>query len=440
MPPISWPLWPRRRSAASVMSSPAGQGKRQRRTVVRPELPGAAALVLPPLFFLMPSFRHSAPGFVLAAGLPALALLSLGFLVLRLPALMRASRRIGDIATAIPDFGRIGEPLETRTDPDVPTFLPGVRLQVIWVLRFGPFRRRIVAPLPVGRESGAAVFRFDRRGLWMGSVRLRAVDPFGFFAVDLPLAGRCGTAVPPYLFDPTPTPPPGRPSADAKTAPRLREDAEELYERRDYIPGDDPRRIDWKQYARTGDFLVRVGEDSLPHRGRTWILAVGSSTRFPRREGYDRLDLCLEAAAELVRGLTENGGEVRLRFPGDGPWLDASRSDWEAALASAEPGPASAGDLPPRGESLLIVAHPSDSAAPVLAAAARDAGCGVSLVFPSGRAGPPAAPGRWWRYRDGRAFSADLRGLVPTPAAVGRRRVEAAAVEARSGGFDVHVL
>ncbi len=373
-------------------------------------------------------------------------------------------------ATAIPERGRIGVVLKTRTSPMVPRLLPGVRLQIAWNLRFGPFRRVFLAPLSElgyshrsgrslsgkvartgkvrggwsvsgssgGVREGAAVFRINRRGLWQGRVLLRAVDPFGFFRVDFPLAGSPRIAVPPFLTEPPNLLPTGRLSADEKSAPRIREDSDERLERRGYIPGDDPRRIDWKQYARTGDLLVRVGEEAVPVRGRVWISVAVSTGHYSRRSGYNRLDGCLEAASALVRGSLENDRDVRLHLPDGSTWLDASGSDWEAAMAASEPSrsapvlrrgralfarrrvsttvsaptawntdessPSSgrwarsagfeelgelegrsqiaAGEFPPQGETLLLVIHPSDSAGLDYAEAARSAGCRVSLFFP----------------------------------------------------------
>jgi hypothetical protein len=48
----------------------------------------------------------------------------------------------------------------------------------------------------------------------------------------------------------------------------LRRRSEELFETRRYVPGDDPRRINWKLFARWNELLVRIGEEVPPPQSK----------------------------------------------------------------------------------------------------------------------------------------------------------------------------
>jgi len=90
---------------------------------------------------------------------------------------------------------------------------------------------------------------------------------------------------------------------------------QEFYESRKYHPGDDPRKINWKHYARTGDLHVRIDEKGLPRH----------------REIYCVLDPCsdekeLDRQISQFRGALEdaglNGEDQYLWVPAENRWLD----------------------------------------------------------------------------------------------------------------------
>ncbi len=363
---------------------------------VRPTATGTAFFLLPPMLLYKGISRTATPALIAGIGLPSLVLLSLLFLTAGIYSVNKIARRAAESAGVLPDIAVIGFPQVLKVDPRRRSFLPGIRLSWHWVLRFGPFRYQTAAALPV-KTAGSALLALPRRGEWAGRSFLRAGDPFGFFHFDYPLEEGGCVSVPPAVTAVDVSDIPGRPAASAAAAPRLKEDADERLERRSYVPGDDPRRLDWKMYARTGEMLVRVGEEAVPDRGRLWLLVVSPAVkRFGKKDQVHRLDICLEAAAALVRRMEAENQDVRVLLPGEQIWSGID-SDWERRLARSLPSENL--DFPSPGERLWVVGHPGDSGVRAAAARALNRGCRVTLAHPS--TGFLTDPGRFelMRYR-----------------------------------------
>ena len=380
---------------------------------VRPTAAGIVFFLLPPLLLYKGISRTGTPALIAGIGLPSLVLLSLLFLIFGIYSVNKIARRAARSAGVLPDSAVIGFPQVLKVDPRRTSFLPGIRLSWHWALRFGPFRYQTAAPLPV-KAAGSALLILPRRGEWAGSSFLRAGDPFGFFYFDYPLEeGEC-ISVPPPVSALDVSDIPGRPAASAAAAPRLKEDAEERLERRSYVPGDDPRRLDWKVYARTGEMLVRVGEEAVPDRGRLWLLVVSPAVkRFGKKALVYRLDVCLEAAAALVQRMEAENQDVRALLPGEERWTGID-GDWGRRLARSLP-PGNL-EFPSPGERLWVVGHPGSPGVKAAAAEAVNRGCRVTLAHPS--TGFLTNPGRfellWYR-----------------------KKLEQAEIDAEAEGFDV---
>jgi hypothetical protein len=93
-----------------------------------------------------------------------------------------------------------------------------------------------------------------------------------------------------------------------RTEPRYLR-TENLIDHRPYVPGDDPRRINWKLYGHAGDLFVREGEPEPPPHSRLLIL-VDTQTDpalYTPEEGRQGVDLLCENALTAV--LEYSGGE-----------------------------------------------------------------------------------------------------------------------------------
>lgn len=353
------------------------------RVQFRPTPAGVAVFLLPLALLSKGVPQTGTAALIVGIGLPSLVLISLLFLLAGALSVIRTAGRAETCITALPVDCEIGCPVLLKTDPARSRFLPGIRLSVHWILSFGPFRQYAAAPLPAA-GAGSAMLVFPRRGEWLGRSFIRACDPFGFFRLDC----LCGTSrnvvVPPVLNPIDGADIPGRPTAKTATSPRLREDADERLERRAYIPGDDPRRLDWKLYARTGDMQVRVGEEGIPFRGRLWLQVVSSSASgFEEKKRIHQLDAALESAAALVRRLEDEGQDIRIILPGEEQWA-GTEVGWDERLARSLPSGSDLRKSPASGERLWIIAHPEDDIGRIAATDALSRGCRVSLGYPAG--------------------------------------------------------
>jgi hypothetical protein len=141
---------------------------------------------------------------------------------------------------------------------------------------------------------------------------------------------------------------------------------DDLTENRPYIPGDDPRRINWKLYSHgTGsDLYVREGENAPPPHSKLLILIDTQidPALYSPEESLTEVDMLCENALRAIRELTQM--EISIGFTG-GKILqtgdavrdassDASGLAWPFAL------PLSEGVLPeaPEDRGILILALP----------------------------------------------------------------------------------
>lgn len=88
----------------------------------------------------------------------------------------------------------------------------------------------------------------------------------------------------------------------------------EFYGMRDYVPGDDPRRIVWRAVARTDRYLVRVAEQGITDRV-TIVLDDDASTHSPG-DPSDTFETAVRAVASLACRHLEDGFLVSVESPG----------------------------------------------------------------------------------------------------------------------------
>ena len=100
----------------------------------------------------------------------------------------------------------------------------------------------------------------------------------------------------------------------------------EFYGMRDYIPGDDPRRIVWTAAARTGKYLVRESAQGITDR----ITLVLDNNRKLHSPGYpsETFELAIRATASLGAYNIKQGFSVRFvtNDSGQAPELRGSRA------------------------------------------------------------------------------------------------------------------
>lgn len=172
--------------------------------------------------------------------------------------------------------------------------------------------------------------RCDQRGEHVfGPAVLRSGDLFGIFhdEVEVPQVDR-------LVVYPRVVPvahlglPSHAPLGDLRGAERLFEDPSRLASLRDYRPDDDPRRLEWKATARSGNLTVKVFEPSTTHR-LYLFLNLNTYAQFWWMQRYypDLLELAIMATASIANWALEQGLQVGLYANGN-----ARRADRRVAL------------------------------------------------------------------------------------------------------------
>jgi uncharacterized protein (DUF58 family) len=240
-----------------------------------------------------------------------------------------------------------------------------------------------LAPLP-GGEAVTAAYRVPtaRRGmLRIGPLRAERTDPLGLCVHGQSIAGVDEVLVVPERI---PLAFPGLSSA-GRLGEHLRmkswgQSGTEFHSQREYVAGDDLRRINWKSSARTGQLIVRetameglrrctVVLDTL---ASVYVDDIGSySTTDDRSDAFER---AVVAAGSVVAGAAASGVVVRLVAPGidlRGPDVAHESLRWLATVDTGSD-PVDLGTNPHSdGQGLMVVITGSTNAAclPVLRAA-----------------------------------------------------------------------
>ena len=218
-------------------------------------------------------------------------------------------------------------------------------------------------------------FPVMERGAFYGEYdKLLIFDAPGFFSLALPiyrdknprLLAVPRPAVEPVFF---PLKPGG---AEERSEPHYRK-SDEFIDHRPYVPGDDPRRINWKLYSHAplGELFVREGENEPPPHSRLLILIDGEvdGTLFAPEEGRLAVDLLCENALAAALDFSGRGMDISVGWTG-GEIIGAKNecgplNPAELAAALAWPAAVSSPSLPeafmpnsPGDGAVLILALP----------------------------------------------------------------------------------
>ena len=109
-----------------------------------------------------------------------------------------------------------------------------------------------------------------------------------------------------------------------------------LVENRPYVPGDDPRRINWKLYGHGSrqELYVREGENSPPPHSRLLILldTQMDPVLYSAEECRTEVDMLCENALRAAEELGKNGIEIQIGHTG-GKIFQAAAANTSSALA-----------------------------------------------------------------------------------------------------------
>jgi uncharacterized protein (DUF58 family) len=170
--------------------------------------------------------------------------------------------------------------------------------------------RLMVGPLAPGASARAA-YRLptERRGiLTIGPLDIELTDPFGLTRVTMSASGASELTVYPHVDElaALPLTSGNDPLAGAEHPNSLGRGGEDFYALRDYVIGDDLRRVHWPSTARHDELMVR--QDELPWQGRATVLVdVRSSTNTA-----ESLELVISAGASIIAAGARRQDLVRL--------------------------------------------------------------------------------------------------------------------------------
>lgn len=159
----------------------------------------------------------------------------------------------------------------------------------------------------IGEKRGAYFGEYDYLLVW---------DVFGFFKTKIKIAARQGERllVYPAINRERPIEIPDRDDG-GQTVKTALVPNDDLTEQRQYVPGDDPRRINWKLYGHSGELFVREGEKRSEPLPEIAVVIDTLTAKKNKRETADRL--CARAL-ELTAIAARSASSVTVYYRGGG--------------------------------------------------------------------------------------------------------------------------
>jgi uncharacterized protein (DUF58 family) len=215
--------------------------------------------------------------------------------------------------------------------------LPGVLIRCRLVLETGDGRFIRHDFDPAARTGGDSLAVKKRGAYFSGCDEFAVFDALGFFrfAWLIPRHEECRLLVRPRAAAAAPfvKAPPG--GARRRPDPNFQR-GDNLIDHRPYVPGDDPRRINWKLYGHGGELFVRQGEPEPPPRSNIFIFidTQADGSLFSAELAADAVDLLCENALSSGLAFFDSGMDVQAGWTGETKIRGASgRAELAAVLA-----------------------------------------------------------------------------------------------------------
>ena len=293
---------------------------------MKPHVRWGPDVVVPVLLLFIVLFAPPPLMRAFAAGLLAIRLLAFGYLLMvrsgvavsRGEALVHANR-FAPFTCTLKVRNRTPLPIHFLTVADrIGSF--AARRPAQFVTGLGPWEERTFTYELEGRERG----QFQ-----LGPVDLVGTDPFGFFPWRTQAPSHQQVIVYPDIFALDLHHKRGLPSGSLTVLNKLYEDVTRYRSLREYQPGDEPKRINWKASARMGALFSMEYVPSIYFP--VLVLLNLTANDYPLAQRAHLVERAIETAASLVFYFVGIGQEVGLASSG----LIGRRTD--AAASHGQP-------------------------------------------------------------------------------------------------------
>ncbi len=214
--------------------------------------------------------------------------------------------------------GRVSRtaPAAVRIRAPLPRYrVPGIRIYAAARQQWRGRRRTREALVEPGETMAEIPLDTDRRGVWrLDATWLTARDLLGFCSTPVPVPALGSVTVLPDVAPTRLSETPDRAGGEHRIQDGIRRRSEELFETRRYVPGDDPRKINWKLFARWNELLVRIGEEVPPPQSRVVCYLHTGPAPAPARERA--LEAAVSTFAGACRYLVRRGVQVGYGYGG----------------------------------------------------------------------------------------------------------------------------
>lgn len=186
-------------------------------------------------------------------------------------------------------------------------------------------------------KNNAAEFPALRRGAYYGPYDYLVIqDIFGFFCRSLRLPQVKSERLLAQPFPPeTAAPPRYPPGGLERRGETVMRKTDDFTEQRPYIPGDDPRRINWKLFSHAGELFVRQEEREPPPHSHLILLmdTEADDDLYSAEEGAAAVDAMCDAAFAALADISSSGGTFMFGFTGSDEVKSGAPADIPALLA-----------------------------------------------------------------------------------------------------------
>ncbi|MFV0307253.1 MAG: DUF58 domain-containing protein [Desertimonas sp.] len=169
-----------------------------------------------------------------------------------------------------------------------------------------------VPPLPPGRTIAmTTALPTQRRGAHaIGPLTIRRQDPFGLWRSDRPVGAVATLLVEPRILPIAPRPAGRTRHVEGPLSDMAPRGTQVFHSLREYVPGDDVRRVHWRSSARLGTLMVREHIDtSLPS---TAVVLDVDIDHYADSHAADGFEEAVDVAASVVAAAHAHGFPVRL--------------------------------------------------------------------------------------------------------------------------------